>query len=410
LNILIVTQYFWPENFKINDFALGLSKRGHKITVLTGFPNYPEGKLFEGYSMRKSSRYVEKYKHVTVMRSFLLPRGAGSGFRLLINYISFAISASVRILKLKDNFDLIFVYEPSPITVCIPAIILKKRKKTPIIMWVTDLWPESIRAASKINNGIIEKLLNPLVTFIYHSCNSIFVTSKGFISSIVDRKIGIDKIHYFPQWAEPIFKPIFTTKPIISEIPNNSFKIIFAGNIGEAQDFPSILKAAQLLKNNINIHWIIIGSGRKENWLKDQLALKNLENNFHMAGRYDLKKMPKIYSTADAMLLSLRDEHIFSLTIPAKLQSYMACGKPILGMVNGEVAKIIEEANAGLTCSSGDFEGLVKNVLKMSTFSDRELKKLSDNSINFYEANFNRGMLFKRAEYLFYQTIKSFRN
>ncbi|SVE08899.1 uncharacterized protein METZ01_LOCUS461753, partial [marine metagenome] len=249
---------------------------------------------------------------------------------------------------------------------------IKKIKRIPLCFWVLDLWPESVVSASNLQSTLIPKLLTPIVKYIYNNCNKILVSSKGFIKSIEEKGIRPSKIEYFPQWAEEYFKPVIPKKYLLGKIPRNSFKVMFAGNIGEAQDFNSLIKAAVLLKNE-NIQWIILGGGRKEKWVRKKIKEHRLLNCFHLLGSFPVERMPEFYAHADAMIFSLKNEHIFSITIPAKVQTYLACGKPILAMINGEGAKIIEGANAGLICRSGDFEGLANNILTMSSLSIEDL-------------------------------------
>jgi len=404
LNIIIVTQYFYPENFRINDFAIEIKNRGHDVSVLTGIPNYPKGKFYNGYGFFKKNR--ETYKGIEIFRSPLIPRGSGSSIKLALNYMSFLFGGIfTSFFLLNKKFDIIFVYEPSPITVCIPAIFIKKRQKIPICFWVLDLWPESIVSAGNLKTQIIPKIINPLVKFIYKNSDKILVSSRGFINSIVEKGINKNKIDFFPQWAEPIFKPVKSDKNNFDFIPKNSFKIMFAGNIGEAQDFPSIIEAAILLRANKNIHWVILGGGRKENWVKSQIKINKLENCFHIMGSYPLEKMPEFYAQADCMLFSLKKEYIFSITIPAKVQTYLACAKPVLAMIDGEAAKIIDDAQAGLTCPSERPDLLTKNIKKLSTFGQNELDKLGQNALNYYHDKFERTMLMDRMESLFNKMI-----
>ena len=236
MNILIVSQYFSPENFRINDLADELNHRGNNITVLTNVPNYPHGKYFDGYGIFKKNK--ENINNINIIRSPIIPRGSGSGIRLTLNYLSFVFGAIFSSLQLiNKKFDVIFVFEPSPITVCLPAIFIKKIKKIPICLWVLDLWPESVVSANNLNTKFVPSLLNPLVKYIYNKSDKILVSSKGFIDSIKKRGISKNKIIYFPQWAEEIFKPLIPKQKLLEKIPNHSFKIMFAGNIGEAQDF-----------------------------------------------------------------------------------------------------------------------------------------------------------------------------
>ena len=398
MNILIVTPHFHPENFRINDFALEFVKRGHQISVLTAVPDYPSGIFINGYGIFKKTR--ENYKGIHIYRAPLIPRGSGSNLRLALNYISYVIGAVfTSLFILRKKLDIIFVFEPSPITVGLPAIFIKKIKRIPICFWVLDLWPESVVSAGNLKSGLIPKLLNPIVKFIYHHCDKILVSSNGFIKSIVSKGVGAGKIEFFPQWAEPIFRPVEKKCELLPKIiPKESFKIMFAGNIGEAQDFPAILNAAKLLKSEKNIHWIIIGNGRRAEWVKNQIIEYGLQDYVHMLGRHPIEKMPDYYALADAMLFSLKDEYIFSITIPAKVQSYLACGKPILAMVNGEAANVINDNNAGYTCVAGDYNTLAYNVIKMSELENSDLEKLSANSLQCYKNKFERDVLLNKVE------------
>ena len=307
MNILIVTPYFYPENFRINDFALEFNKRGHNISVLTAVPDYPKGEFYEGYGIFKKNR--ENYNGIKIFRSPHIPRGSGSNIRLALNYTSFVVGAIfTSFFMLKNKYDIIFVFEPSPITIGIPAIFIKKIKNIPLCFWVLDLWPESVVSAGNIKTSVIPKILNPIVKFIYENSDKILVSSKGFINSIEDKGVNRDKIEFFPQWAEPIFRPLRSNKYLLKGVPENSFKIMFAGNIGEAQDFSSILETATLLKNDESIQWIILGGGRREAWVRSKIKEFQLEDSFHLLGSYPLEKMPAFFSNADTMLFSLKNE------------------------------------------------------------------------------------------------------
>ena len=398
MNILIVTPHFYPENFRINDFAMDFIKRGHQIFVLTAVPDYPSGKFFNGYGIFKKNR--EYYNGIKIYRAPIIPRASGSNFRLALNYISYVIGALfTSVFILKNKLDIIFVFEPSPITIGLPAIFIKKLKSIPICFWVLDLWPESVISAGNLKSNFIPTMLTPIVKFIYHNCDKILVSSKGFIQSIASKGIDRCKIEFFPQWAEPFFKPVKSNfKLLPKQIPTDSFKIMFAGNIGEAQDFPAILESAKMLKGRKNIQWLIIGEGRKYEWVKNKIIDYGIQNCFHLLGRHSIEKMPEYYSMADAMLFSLKDEYIFSITIPAKVQSYLACGKPILAMVNGEAANIINQNNVGYACNAGDYKSLVKNIIKISELNKKQYNEITINSLECYKNSFDRSKLLNKSE------------
>jgi len=409
LNILIVTPHFYPENFRINDFAEAFTKRGHEISVLTGVPDYPEGKFYDGYGLFKKNREI--YNGIKIYRAPLIPRGSGSNIRLALNYISFIFGALfTSLFMMKNEFDIVFVFEPSPITVGIPAIFIKKIKKIPLCFWVLDLWPESVVSAGNLKSSFIPRILNPIVRYIYKHSDRILVSSNGFIHSIVDKGISKDKIEFFPQWAEPIFKPMKSNKFLLTGVPEKSFKIMFAGNIGEAQDFPSIIEAARQLRHDQDIQWVVLGGGRREKWVKSKIKEYELENSFHLLGSFPLEKMPEFYANADAMLFSLKDEYIFSITIPAKVQSYLACGKPILSMVNGEGGKVVVDAKAGFSCAAESPHELVQNILKMKAMGEKDLSQMGKNARKYYDDNFERSYLFNKAENIFAEMCLTSKN
>jgi len=298
---------------------------------------------------------------------------------------------------------LIFVFGPSPFTIAIPAIFVKNIKKIPICFWVQDLWPESVSSGGNLKSWIFTRILNPLVKFIYSRTDRILVSSKGFIKSIEEKGINNNKIQYFPQWAEPIFNSGNKEIIEIPNVPKNSFKIMFAGNIGEAQDFSSILETAKKLKLNKKIHWIIVGGGRKEKWVKEKINKYQLQDVFHMVGRFPLERMPSFYDYADTMLISLKKEYIFSLTVPAKAQSYLASGKPILAMIDGATATLINESKSGLACAAESPDQLAKNILKMCSLNNDEINQMGVNAYNFSKKEFNRERLISNLEALFYK-------
>lgn len=387
-NILIITQYFYPEVFKVNDIAFDFAERGYKVTVLTAIPNYPGGKYAKGYGLLK--KRIEKIKGVKVIRVPVIPRRKGTGLFLFLNYISFVLTSFFPAIffGLFSKFNAIFVHEVSPVTVGVPALIIKKIKKIPIYFWVLDLWPESLTAAGGINNKYIINGVTSLVKKIYKSSDKILISSRGFRKSIIDKGNFDKKIIYFPNWAEDIFE-----KPEANEeIPNlpEGFKIMYAGNIGEAQNLENIMQAALILKDFTNIKWIIIGDGRKLPWLKNFIDKHNLQETVYTLGRFPISKMPAFYQQADAMLLSLKEDPIFSITVPARIQTYMASSKPILGLINGEASEIIKEANCGLVSKSEDIDNFVDNIKTLASLSKEELLNLGKNSKKYYDNNFLR--------------------
>jgi glycosyltransferase involved in cell wall biosynthesis len=402
VRILVVSQYFWPENFRLNDLVVELVKRGNDVTVLTGHPNYPEGKIFPEFKSNPES--YEEYGGARVVRVPLFPRGVGS-LRLMLNYLSFALSGSVLgPWRLRGKtFDVIFVCQLSPVTVGIPAAILRKLKSAPIVFWILDLWPESLRAVGVVRSPIILKGVGYLVSFIYRHCDLILAQSKSFIPEIKNYCSLNRWIEYFPSWSESVFDFASTTPAPEIPVASGVFSVMFAGNIGDAQDFPAILQAAEALRNDRRIRWLVVGDGRAAAWVRQEVEKRGLTDSVLMLGRYPLERMPSFYMRADALLVSLSDEPIFSMTIPGKLQSYLAAGKPVLAMLNGEGADLVQRSGAGLACRAGDGGALADAVLKLAMMSDDERKMMGNKALEFNTSEFDRATLISRLERWFEQ-------
>jgi len=397
MKILVVTQYYWPENFRINDIVAGLYDKGHEVTVLTGMPNYPDGKFFDGYGF--FGKNYENHGGVTVRRVPVISRGAGGFVRLIANYISFVLfSVLLAPIYCRGKYDVIFVYEPSPVTVGIPARLLGWMKKAPIFFWVQDLWPESLVATKTTSNKYIIRIVRSLVGWIYNGCNQILIQSNSFSESIKSFGIEDSRIKYFPNSAEELYRPIANKDSRVPIDLPEGFIIMFAGNIGIAQDFSTILSAAELTMNNKDIHWVIVGDGRQFNWLKKEIVTRGLENNFHLLGRYPIELMPEFFSRADVMLVSLKKEPIFSLTIPAKVQSYMACAKPIVAALDGEGARTVEEADAGIAVGAESPNELASAVIKMAGLDMKERTRMGKNALEYYNNYFDRNILINKLD------------
>lgn len=393
MHILVVSQYFWPENFRVNDLVSGLIERGHTVKVLTGIPNYPEGRFFAGYGIFRNTS--QKYHGAKIVRVPLVPRGKGGAGRLVLNYISFAFFSCILAPFLcYEKFDLIFVFQLSPVTVGLPALLLKKLKKVPILLWVLDLWPESLSATGAVRSTRILGVVDRLVRFIYHGCDKIVVSSKGFIPSIVSKGVGLDNLGYLPNWYEPEY----TTKQPEQDVLPHGFRIMFAGNIGSAQDFNTIIATAEKLKGYSEIHWVILGDGRKSEWVLEQVTLRGLANTFHLMGRYPPEAMAGFFSQADVMLVTLKRDPIFSLTVPGKIQSYMACGRPIVAALDGEGGHLVVESGAGLSVPAENPDALAEAVLTMYRMSKEERDAMGISGKEYCEANFDREMLIDRVE------------
>ncbi len=405
MRILVVSQYFWPENFRINDLVSAWIAHGHHVTILTGLPNYPLGKVFPEFY--ENPRKYDKYGEADVVRVPLISRGTSS-FRLFLNYISFAISASIfgSWLLRRKKFDLIFVPQLSPITIGIPGIFLRKLKKIPLVLWVLDLWPESLEATGIIRSKSILKLVGSLVSLIYNNCDLILAQSRSFIPAIQKYCLPKQRVEYFPSWNDSALNfSISEHAPEIKKRPD-LFNVMFTGNIGDAQDFPAILDAAEILKEFQNIRWLIVGEGRSAEWVRSEVAKRDLTDRFLLLGQFSLDRMPSFYRHADALLVSLKNEPIFSMTIPGKLQSYLASGVPILAMLNGEGSEIIASSGSGLSCPAGDGVGLAKIVLEMMSMNEVDRLEMGNRGRAYSMKEFDRTILMDRLLAWFNNLVK----
>lgn len=383
MKILIVTQYFYPENFKSNDIAFELANKGHEVTVLCGIPNYPEGKYYKGYGL--FSKRIEMISGVKVYRVAQIPRGKNK-FLLSLNYLSYSIFASVWVffMSLFKKYDRIFVHEPSPIIQGLPAILMKKLQKAPLYFWVLDIWPDAMKSGGGIKNKRILNMMDCVVKYIYKQSDKILISSKRFSESILSKGDFASKIVYFPNWS--IDFSFNENKPQPNVVLPKGFLILMAGNLGKSQDLKSVLKAALLLKKHEHIKWIFIGDGSMKEWGENFVKNNELSETVFFYGKYPQNEMSWFYHQANILLITLRSEfpHL-KMVIPARLQSYMSAGKPILGMIDGGTAEIIEGAKCGKCVPAGDAEGLAQLIIKMKNDS---LETMGKNARNYYEKNF----------------------
>jgi glycosyltransferase involved in cell wall biosynthesis len=401
MKILLVSQYFYPENFKINDLIFSLKERGHEITVLTGKPNYSKSHFFDGYGWVSDD--FEIINDIPVYRANLFSRRNGGGFRLFLNYFSFALLASLKLKKIKGSFDAIFVYEPSPITVGIPAVFAKKRFKAPIYFWAQDLWPESLIAAGNVKNRFVLGFFDSLTKWVYKHSEKVLVQSDGFREYILNQGIPNNKIIFYPNPTEDFYMPLKNVTEYHEYFDTSNFNIVFAGNIGEAQSFETIIKAIGLIKD-LPVKIIVLGDGRYKDTAISLIKENGLETHFNFLGSFPPSEMPKFFSHANALLVSLKKDKIFSLTIPAKIQSYLACGKPIIASIDGEGAKIVIDAKCGVSSPAENSLKLSENIKGLMALDKYLLNEMGNNSRVYYEKEFDREYLLKRLEDIFKST------
>lgn len=406
MKTLVVTQYFWPEEFRINDICEGLVEKGHEVEVLTGLPNYPYGKLFEGYSFK--SRGPKEYKGIKINRCYLIERGQDSSIKLALNYLSFMINSLFHIPKLsKKNFDNIFVFQISPITSAIPAIALGKLKRIPTSIYIQDLWPETFYSIKNINNKNIRNTLKKICIKIYDAFDQIVIASEGYRDILVKSGIDEEKIVYLPQWAEDIYSDNENIEEDLIGKNEDDFVVTFAGNIGKAQSVDTIIKAAKLAKQNRNIKWVILGDGSEFNNIKELVEKYDLKDTVKLLGRKPSTDMPKYFNKSDALIVTLKNTDILRITLPAKVQSYMASGKPILGAISGAGMEAIKSSNCGLVSEAEDYNELYNKVIQLYNMDEIDRKKLGNNGKQYFKQNFERNMLLNRLEGYLKSIIKN---
>ena len=391
MNILVVCQYYYPEPFRITDICESLAKKGHEVTVLTGLPNYPEGEILKEY--RHRNKREEKLNDVNIIRCYEIGRGK-SKIKLFLNYFSYATSATFKTLRMKDEYDVILVNQLSPVMMGIPAIAYKKRFKKKILFYCLDLWPDSLAAGGVKQDSIIYKLFYKISKSIYNSADLILVTSSMFEEYFRNiLKLNEVRINHLPQYAEDLFT-LNTEKDIILE-ENKIHKFIFAGNVGDMQSVETIIRAANELKYIKNIAFHIIGDGSRLEECKKLANDLNIEN-ITFYGRKPVEEMPRYYAKADAMLITLKANKTLSLTLPGKVQSYMAAGKPIIGAIDGETRLVIEKAACGYTCEAENYKELAKLIKEFCMKNEKE--QMGKNAQNFYIENYSKDKFIKALE------------
>ena len=396
MKILIISQYFYPENFRINDLVFSLKSRDHKIEVLTGKPNYPRGEYFKNYSWRKPK--TELIKGIKVYRANLIVRIRGGGLRLFLNYFSFLFFGVFKLYGLKGEYDKVFVYAPSPITVGFLGIYAARKFKCKSFLWVHDLWPESIKVAGGIKNKLILSAVNFMTKTIYRNTDKILIQSPEFKTYLKKQNVDEKKIVYYPYYAEDFYRKQTAKANYKNKFPKG-FNLLFAGNIGVSQSFDTIVDAIEILQGH-NINVVILGEGRDKQRIKRLINEKKLSKKFFFLGSYPPEEMPEYFACADAFMISLQKADIFSYTIPGKLQSYLACGKPIIGSLDGIGRKIIQESESGYVSEAEDANSLAENILKIYNDPDSRKEKFSSNAIQYFENNFEKYSLIQKLEHI----------
>jgi len=408
MRILLVTQHFYPETFILNDLVKCLVSQGHKIEVLTGKPNYPEGIIFPGY---KAGGQTSEYYDETVLvhRVPIVARGKGGARRLLMNYVSFVFSGLFYFYRLvkKKKFDVIFVF--APITTVIPAIYLSKRLKTHLAIWVQDLWPATLTATGHVKNRLILGFVDRLVHWIYKSTDTILVQSESFLKP-VSKYVAKEKIIHYPNShlasADDSIDISLIPDDLLIALERNQC-LVFAGNLGTAQAIETIIQAAVQLKHLKLFKLVLIGSGCMSSWIEQQIIKKSLDNII-LAGRFPSALMPSIFSLAMGLLVTLKKDEIFTYTIPSKIQAYLAAGRPIIAGIDGEGARVVNEAGAGFISPAENAVALAENIERLYSMPIEEREDLGRAARLYFDKHFEMSCQSMRLVEIFEARINKY--
>lgn len=390
MRILIVSQYFWPENFIISDFVRKLAERGHEVVVATGKPNYPDGQVFPGYRAGgvARERFLDK---VDVVRAPIWPRRRGGGINLTLNYLSFVGSGLLCFpwLLRSRSFDAILVFAPSPITQVIPAILLKWLKRAHLAVWVQDMWPESLSATGFIRNTSVLKAVGGLVRWIYARSDTLLLQSRAFQEPTATYA-DPEKFVYFPNSVDPDV-PAGAPDPLPLELSSRlaqKFCVVFAGNLGKAQALETVVQAAVLLRDEPQISLVLVGSGSMLEWVQGQKTLLKLDN-LDLPGRFPAESMPELFRQASALLVTLKGGGVLAHTVPSKIQAYLAAGRPIVAALQGESGKVVEDAGAGMVCAPEDAQALATCIRRMHALPLAAREAMGQRGRAWFDGNFD---------------------
>lgn len=396
--VLVVCQHFWPESFRVNDICDYLVEKGCDVEVLCGIPNYPSGKFFNGYSYFKNRRQV--HNGVKIRRAFEVPRGSNTNFRIFVNYVSFPLASILHIPRLlTKRFDKIFVFTYSPIIMAIAGVIVGKIKKTEVVLYVLDLWPENLFSVLKIKNRFLRNLARVASHWHYKQANKLLVLTEAMKKKVSEiTNVPDDKIAIIPQACEKIYETQVHDKKLALRF-KGGFNILFAGNISPAQSFDTVIDAAKRLKAKgiSDVRWIIVGDGMSRKWLEKEVADNGLGGSFYFEGLKPMEDIPKYTDIADVLMGCLVTSDLLEATIPAKVTSYIAAGRPIVMAIDGEARTLINDTiKCGYAGPTGDSKVLADNIKKVYDMPKAYRKKLGQNARNYHFKYLERNIILNK--------------
>ena len=407
MNIVLLSQYFHPEAFSNTDIALELQRHGHRVEVVCGVPNYPVGQFHEGYS--NSLRREDDLNGIPVHRARTVARGSRK-LTLALNFVTFPLTGCWTILrKLRTKPDVVFASQLTPVFQVLPGIVYKWLRNVPLVIWVQDIWPESATDTLGIRSAFAQRALMWACGWIYRRADLILVQNHAFIPMIERFGIPADQIKVMPNTAPDGFVPIDPDAPSTAAVlvPQDGFRLMFAGNIGASQDFPTLIEAAVQLKHRSSLQWIIVGSGRGLEAAQKLVREKGISDRFHFLGRHPMERMPDFFAQADAMVVSLKDTPIFARTVPYKVQSYLACAKPVIAALNGEGARVLSESKAAFVAPAEQPVALAQAIEDLLDLSPEARMDMAHNARAYFDATYAQDKVYGDLEAWLQQTITS---
>ena len=384
--VLIVTERFYPEAFRINDLAIAWIKKGYEVKVLTQVPSYPFGRVFKNY--KNLIFQTELWNKIKIYRMITITGYKKSLFKKILHYVHYVIFGSILAFLIGKNIDSVFIYHLGPLTDAIPAIIIKKIFHIRITIWTLDIWPDAIFAFGIKRTAFREKVLNRFVKYIYKNCDNILVSSQNFTYKL-KLFTGKNPIHYIPQWADEVKSESSSKLQNLLFSNEKRFHFTFAGNIGKVQNLDNVIKAFALSKFDNNIQLNFIGDGWNLENIK-KLVKENNYKNIVFWGRKPSSDMNIYYELSDVLVISLISDPILELTVPQKFQAYLFAGKPIYAIINGDVKRMVEEYELGLTADPDNLEDIKKGFEKFVTLDEDRLRNIGDNCKNLYLNKFQK--------------------
>ena len=405
MHILVESQFFYPEQMRITDICVALVNRGHSVTVVTSIPNYPKGKFYKGYGLFHTRK--ETYQGISIIHIPVIPRGKGF-IGLTLNYISFVVSGWFFAHCTRVKTDLVFMNMSSPMTQSLVGVWFAKRRKIPSAIYILDLWPESFEVITGISSPMVITPIGRMVDSIYRRTDKVLTSSRSFIETIALRGVEAEKLQFWPQYAEAFYQPIQRSSVKQSLLsPDSRLTFTFTGNIGLAQGLDILIPVSLLLqKQGLSVRFVLIGDGSDKDRLVSLVSKNKVETYFLFIERQPATHIPEFLAVSDAGLVILKKSLIFAKTIPAKVQSYLACGVPIIVSADGEVQQVVSEAEAGFVSDAEDAQALFDAIVSFSNLSSEERLEMGKRAKLYSDTMFSKEKLLDQLESVFHSLVK----